>query len=244
MKVYVGWDPRDELAFRACVASMKVHSTAALDIYPLKEYDLRRLKMLTREYKVKSNGQFYDCQDEKPFSTQFSFSRFLAPLIHPSDEWILFCDADFLFLEDVNNLLRYTDELKTLHVVKHNHVPNNRTKFDGMIQASYYRKNWSSLMLINQSKYNLGVTSVNTMPGSYLHGLEWLSDERIGELPAKWNWLSGIDDLSIKPSAVHYTNGTPDMVNDHNYAKLWWACVNAYSPKMHHHQISGYSVCV
>ena len=37
--------------------------------------------------------------------------------------------------------------------VQHEHVPGETVKFLGEVQSSYTKKNWSSLMLLNCSRY-------------------------------------------------------------------------------------------
>jgi hypothetical protein len=53
--------------------------------------------------------------------------------------------------------------------------------------------------------------AVNNRPHDWLHGLRWVADGEIADLPAAWNWLDGWSDPAIDPKIVHYTRGTPDM---------------------------------
>lgn len=232
MRVYIGYDPRDELAFRACVASLVYHSSIPLDIMPLKDCELRRKGIYWRPYFVESNGQKIDARDGKPFSTEFSFTRFVIPLIDKSTEPVLFFDADVLFLDDIAKILPHIGD-KALYCVQHDYAPKETSKFDGMRQEHYFRKNWSSVMAINPSKCSMTKYILNNQSGSYLHALLWQDESTIGALPPEWNWLEGWSSPDIKPSVVHFTRGTPDLIgNDIPYSAEWWKCVKMWHPFM------------
>ncbi len=238
MKVYVGWDARDELAFRACVSSLRAHASESIEIIPLKEYDLRRRGIFNRAYTVESSGQMIDAVDKRPFSTTFTFTRFAIPLIDQTDDWVLFCDADFLWRSDPALLFKQADDTKNLMCVQHQYAPPENTKFDGMLQQQYKRKNWSSLMLMRPKRCRITKEELNAESGRYLHQFQWMPDDRIGALPHGWNWLEGWSDPKIDPAAVHYTRGTPDMLGDDlPYSDEWWKAVNAWKPFMNHHVI-------
>ena len=237
LRVYVGYDPKDDLAFEVCVQSLVKHSSIPLDIRSLKEWELRRSHLYQRSYRVDENGQSWDDRDGKPFSTGFSFTRFAVPIIESyADEWVVFVDADFLFRADIKDLMALVDPSKSVMCVQHNHIPPDTEKMYGMIQSNYFRKNWSSLMLIRPSgcramtRYQL-----NNATGSWLHALLWVRDEEIGSIPDEWNWLEGWSDPGIDPKAVHYTRGTPDMLGDDlPYAPEWWAYLqNEEVPTVH-----------
>lgn len=233
VKVYIGYDPRDELAFRACVASLRKYATIDVDIIPLKDHDVRATKLYWRGYHVEGNGQMFDNRDGKPFSTQFSFTRFAVPLIDKGDEWVVFMDADMLWLSDIAELLTMVDHSKAVMCVKHNHQPPEVIKMDGVIQSRYTRKNWSSLMIVNPSKCTISPYILNNETGSFLHGMFWQADEDIGGLSEEWNWLEGWSDIALMPKIVHYTRGTPDMLGDNlPFAQEWWDAVKSWEPGM------------
>jgi hypothetical protein len=66
---------------------------------------------------------------------------------------------------------------------------------------------------------------VNKMPGQWLHAFTWLTNEKIGSLPATWNHLAGVDPMPNGdiPCGIHYTLGIPTMPGYENgpYADLW-----------------------
>jgi hypothetical protein len=221
-EIFVGWDPRDDLAANVCVFSLR-EKTPLVKAKFLREHELRRDGVYRREYMVKENGQMIDNGDFKPFSTQFSFTRFLTPNISEC-EYSVFVDADFLFRHDIRHMLEKIDPEKVVSVVKHNHVPTEEIKMDGMIQTRYHRKNWSSLMVFNNKKARecISVADVTEHTGAWLHGFKWVHDDDIGEIDPAWNWLNGYSDKLIEPAAVHFTLGTPDMIgNDIAYASEW-----------------------
>lgn len=163
--------------------------------------------------------------DNKPFSTEFSHTRFLIPALMGYAGWALFCDADMLFLSDISKLWGFTNNLNgqapAVYCVKHNHnPPANIQKMDGRLQQQYFRKNWSSFVLWNcghEAHKALTSDKVNAMTGSDLHAFKWLKDTEIGDLPKSYNWISGIspplekreNGKRIPPDVVHYTEGGP-----------------------------------
>ena len=226
MRAYLGWDGRDALAYDVNVASMLRHASAPVEIVPLRDWDLRRDGLYYRAYYTDRRGQRYDERDGKEFSTDFSFSRFLVPLIEGyGDEWVLFGDADLMWRADVAELFALADDRYAVMCVKQRHDPVERLKMGGLLQAKYPRKNWSSLMLLKPSRCRrLTKYAVNNQDGSYLHNMFWVEDGEIGSLPAGWNWLEGYSPEETEPKVVHYTRGTPDMLDDSlAYADEWWA---------------------
>lgn len=169
--------------------------------------------------------------DDKPFSTEFSHTRFLVPALMNYKGVALFADSDMLCLSNIKKLFDLFDPKYAMQVVKHNHVPlPNVKKMDGREQLKYFRKNWSSFMLFNcehPSNAVLTPERVNTAKGSDLHALSWLKDSEIGALPNSYNYISGvspkmaIDDVDV----IHYTEGGAwfDECKDVPYANLWVA---------------------
>lgn len=224
MKIYIGWDQRDIDAYAVCESTLREHSSIPLLIEPLKEWELRRKQVYWRPYSVDAKGQMWDGRDGKPFSTNFSFTRFCVPILEDyKDEWVLFCDPDMLWQADVAELLEHVNDDLAVLCVKHDHVPLEQSKMDGVLQTTYARKNWSSLMLMNPSRcIKLSKYAVNNYSGSDLHAMVWAEDNEIGDLPEEWNWLEGWSNPDLKPKVIHHTRGTPDMVPDVAYATQWW----------------------
>lgn len=209
--VYLGWDAREAEAFHVCQYSVHRHTPDA-EVIALRQNDLRKSGLYRREERRDAMGTRIDVSDGKPFSTEFSFTRFLVPVIH-GPGWALGCDSDILFTVNLEELFAHADPRYAVMVVKHNHVPKERDKMDGVPQTIYDRKNWSSLILWNcghASNQKLTSEEVNTRPGWWLHGFHWLHDEEIGSLPPDWNHLVGVD-KPIHAKAYHYTLGIPSL---------------------------------
>jgi len=127
--------------------------------------------------------------------------------------WALFCDCDVLCWEDIGNLFALADPAYAVMVVKHKQETGDKVKMDGQIQTYYARKNWSSVILYNcahPAHATLTLPRLNGWPGRDLHAFKWLSDEEIGELPLKWNWLVNVTEGMAVPEGMwHYTLGGP-----------------------------------
>lgn len=230
-RVFIGYDPREDDAYKVARHSIEARSSIPVLVTPIREQRLRMAGMYRRPYSItKNNGavQRYDDLDGKPFSTDFSFTRFLVPAMQQWDGWAVFVDCDFLFLADIAELFAQRDETVAVKVVKRDYVPRESVKMDGQIQALYPRKNWSSLILWNcEYPVNKRLTPdvVNGQTGSWLHGFSWLMDDEIGSLDPAWNWLEGESSPDLAPKAVHYTRGGP-WLDDYKtvaYADDWLA---------------------
>jgi len=229
LSVYIGYDAGSAESYVVCERSLRAQSSIPIHTVPLDLVWLRSIGLYTRtHYTV--GGQRYDSIDGRPFSTDFSFSRFLVPALHP-EGWAVFVDQDFLFRADVAELAAQFDPEFAVMAVKHRYEPAPGTKMRGQAQEPYFRKNWSSLVAWNCDHPTtrwLIPEAVNRMSGRALHGFEWMGDHEIGALPEPWNWLDGHSDESIDPRAVHFTRGTPDMPGweSTRYADEWRAVLN------------------
>lgn len=172
--------------------------------------------------------------DDKPFSTEFSHTRFLIPELQQFKGWALFLDADMIFQDDIKKLFDAVNPVYAVMCVKHNHDLNGDTsKMDGRVQQKYFRKNWSSFVMWNCEHIgNRKMTKekVSYMQGRDLHAFNWLPDHEIGSLSYKYNFISGIspklphiDGVQMQPSVFHFTEGGPWMkeCKDVPYADLW-----------------------
>lgn len=215
-KIFIGFDTREIPAYDACVNSLKSNSVDNYDIIPLKLSTLSELGIYKR--------------DADPLSsTEFSFTRFLVPYLCNYSGWAVFCDCDFIFLEDIKKLFQLKDEKYAAMCVQHTYTPSNTIKMDGKIQHLYPRKNWSSLVLWNcshPSNRNLTPDVVNTQTGQYLHRFSWLADNEIGNIPLQWNWLVGWykEPEDGSPKALHFTEGGPwfDNFKDCEYNNYYY----------------------
>lgn len=216
LKVYVGYDSREDIAWRVCRHSLRRHATFDVEIHPLRQPALRELGLYTRPADPGS-------------TTEFSLTRFLTPHIAAHDGWTLFVDCDVLFTADVATLTDGLDRRKALYVVQHDYTPRLARKMDGKSQSAYPRKNWSSFMVFNGAHHDVKALTpavVNSSAPSFLHRFEWTRDSEIGALPLEWNFLEGeYDRPATPPAAIHYTNGGPWFPNCQtvDFAELWCA---------------------
>ncbi len=229
--IYIGWDPRELNTVDKCIKSLRRTSSIPLNIHLLRDIDMRKKGFYWRPYRVDRNGQHWDDRDGVPFSTEFSYIRYLTPIIHKNkkSKWFLFCDPDMMFRRDIRKLIEYANNSSisfksikgkvetepAVMVVKHDHNTKDGMKMGGVIQTSYSRKNWSSFMLFNIDHIkviDLTPYQINMQSKDYLHKMCWVDDRLIGSLPEEWNWLEGHSPVDIDPAVVHFTRGTPEMI--------------------------------
>lgn len=206
MKVYIGFDSRQNYSeyydkvfnapYMVCYQSIRNYNKN-IEIKPIILDDLIK------------KGYYY--RDVDPLaSTEFTYSRFLVPFLNDYKGIAVFCDSDFLWNCDIEELLEFYDETNAVSCVQHDYTPNTTTKMDGLQQTTYPRKNWSSLMMFNcehPDTQKLSVEVVNTESPKYLHRMSWASS--IGSIPLTYNYLEGDYKYMENPKAIHFTNGGP-----------------------------------
>ena len=214
MKVFVGYDTREDIAYQVCRHSIETKSKLA-DVRPLKQQELRDAGWYTRPI-------------DKLASTEFTFTRFLIPELTNFEGWALFMDCDMILTTDIKELFDQADDQYAVMCVKHDYTPKAGIKMDGQKQTIYPRKNWSSVMLFNCGHPSNAVLTqdlVNDLEinGAYLHRFSWLKDKEIGELDHTWNYLVGVYNDIDKPNLIHYTEGGPWFENYRNceFSDLW-----------------------
>lgn len=207
LSVYIGYDSREPEAYEVAKASILKHASVPVNVVKLNQAALRKAGLYRREW-IAQGGQKFDVIDGKPFSTEFSFTRFLVPALMQWEGWAVFMDCDQIFFEDIAQLTKEFDDRYALQVCKQDYQPTSGVKMDNQLQEKYFRKNWSSFMAFNCShpaNANLTIDAVNSEPGAWLHGLRWLRDDDIGDLNHGWNWIDGT--TKVRPLNVHYTLG-------------------------------------
>ncbi|AXQ69754.1 hypothetical protein HOU03_gp513 [Caulobacter phage CcrSC] len=245
--VFVGYDSREQAAYDVCVSSLTEHNVGDdrdVVVHKLEHRDLRRRGLFDRPWRIDETGQFWDMRDGRPFSTEFSHSRFLVPTIARDlgiEAPVLFVDCDFLFLEPVQSLFDqvlatepFKDGSYPLWVVKHEFSKADEgVKMDGMVQQAYFRKLWSSLMIYDLRFPNIrgcfpSRHDANHKSGRDLHGfgnsiVQPLDEDLIGALDMGWNWIPGHSAPLDNPKAVHWSLGGPWMegYEDTPYANTW-----------------------
>lgn len=214
MKVFVGYDTREDIAYQVCKHSI-ISKQPSADVKPLKQQELREAGWYTRPI-------------DKLASTEFTFTRFLIPELTNFEGWALFMDCDMILTTDIKELFDQADDKYAVMCVHHDYKVQEGFKMDGQKQTVYPRKNWSSVVLWNCSHPSNKVVTTDLVndektTGKYLHRFSWLKDEEIGELDHTWNYLVGVYDDIKKPSLIHYTEGGPWFENYRNceFHKEW-----------------------
>ena len=201
LNFYIGYDSKEDIAYRVCKHSLLKNAKINVNVLSLKLDELVAKNLYTRNI-------------DPLASTEFTYSRFLVPHLAKYKGWAVFCDCDFIFFHDVGELINNLDPNKAVYCVQHDYTPKEKHKMDGQKQTIYPRKNWSSFIVYNcshPSTMQLTTERVNSETGAYLHQFKWCKDNEIGSLDERWNWLEGWTSShnNSKPYAVHYTRGGP-----------------------------------
>lgn len=201
VKVFIGYDPREAVAYHVCSSSIIRHSSVPVSLTPLSLSNLRG-------YQEKHTDG----------SNQFIYSRFMVPHLQNYEGWAIFMDGDMLLRTDIAELWSLRDESKALMCVQHDYKTRATQKYLGSTNQDYPRKNWSSVVLWNCAHpANRIVTPhfIEGATGAQLHRFTWLSDDLIGEIPMVWNWLPDEFGANSEAKLLHWTLGTPCF---HEYA--------------------------
>jgi lipopolysaccharide biosynthesis glycosyltransferase len=195
--VFIGYDPREAIAYHVCANSIIRNSSRPVSIIPV------ALNLFKDYSETHTDG-----------SNHFIYTRFLVPYLMSWTGSAIFIDGDMIVRGDIAELWDLRDISKDVMVVKHDYKTKMKTKYLGSKNEDYPRKNWSSVIVWNCNSFpnrKLTPEFVQSQPGSFLHRFSWLDDERIGELPIEWNWLP--DEFGPNPDAklLHYTLGTPSF---------------------------------
>lgn len=213
LRIFIGYDPRESVAFHVLSHSLLRRSSVPLSVSPLVRSQLKSV---------------YTRPRGPTESTEFSMTRFLVPALSGYQGWSIFMDCDMLCRADIAGLAAEIERQpdKAVLVCKHDYTPRTERKFLGHVQTKYTRKNWSSLMLFNNARCrSLTSDYVNTASGLELHRFAWIDDASIGELSLDWNWLVGEYEYNPNARIVHFTIGGPYFAayRDCDYAAEWFA---------------------
>lgn len=242
-RVFLGFDAKE---MRACnVAKWSIYACSNRDEVGVDLVCMLSLKQhYTRPTSTMPNGQFFDEISEAPMSTGHAIARFFVPFLCDYRGWALFVDGDVLVRRDVRELFATADPTRAVYVVKHAPQIEEVDKKLGHVQQAYPRKNWSSAMLFNcahPANAQLTPDILNSWPGRDLHAFRWLDEPNlIGELPAEWNYLVGVNAPQTDPAIVHYTLGTPDMPGheDDPFANEWFSMASIAGYRFPHKAMS------
>ena len=210
LDIYIGYDRQEVVAYHVLCQSILESASRPVRFTPV---NLGNLK--ARWARDASPQQ----------STEFSFSRFLTPWLSGYSGWSLFMDCDMLVRGDIADLFALADERFAVMCCRHDYVPRDETKFLNHAQVKYAKKNWSSVMLLNNARCRaLTPEYVQSASGLDLHQFRWLSsDDDVGALPLMWNWLVGEYDYDAGARIAHFTRGGPyfEAYATCDYADEW-----------------------
>ncbi len=210
INVFIGFDDRETAAFHVLSHSIHVNASQPVSITPIMLSQLKGVYL----------------RERNPLqSTDFSFSRFLAPYLSNYQGWSIFMDCDMVMTQDIAKLWALRDEKYAVMCVKHDHQPKEDVKFLDAVQTKYQKKNWSSVMLFNNARcMALTPDYVNKATGLELHQFKWLNaDNQIGEIPMAWNHLVGYNAPNPNAALIHFTEGGPyfEEYIDCEHADTW-----------------------
>jgi lipopolysaccharide biosynthesis glycosyltransferase len=193
--IFIGYDPREAIAFHTCVNSIIRHSSQPVSITPI------ALSNFTNYNETHTDG-----------SNHFIYTRFLVPYLMKWEGHAIFIDGDMILRADISELWNLRNSAMDVQVVKHDYKTRMPVKYLGAKNEDYPRKNWSSVILWNCNSFpNRRLTPEYVMKaqGSHLHRFEWINEDRLGELPKEWNWLPDEYGPNTAAKLLHYTLGTP-----------------------------------
>lgn len=198
LNVFIGLDSSHKIAYDVCRFSIISNTNLKINVFPINRY----------------NVPVYNRPIDKTESTDFSFARFFVPYCSDFKGVSIFVDGDFLFLKDIKNLIDLFDDRFAIMCCKHNYIPTQKFKMDGKIQTIFPKKNWSSLMIFNNSHpklRTLNPDTINCQSGAFLHQFKFLDEDEVGSIPVEWNWLVGWykESSEFYPKALHFTEGGP-----------------------------------
>lgn len=212
--LFVGYDPREAIAYHVFCQSVIEHASMPVQFIPL------HAPMLSN----------FDGQQDG--TNAFIYSRYLIPSLQNLSGWALFCDGDMIVKDDIAKLWALRDDRYAAMVVKHDYQTRHPRKYIGTPlendNLDYPRKNWSSVTLWNcghPSNRILSRKFVADAGGRLLHRFAWLKDEEIGDLPMEWNHLV-LEYPAMDAKLMHHTLGTPAFKHYSNSDIAWRRYLN------------------
>jgi lipopolysaccharide biosynthesis glycosyltransferase len=195
IKVFIGYDKREIVAYHVCSNSIIRQSSNPLSISPL------ALNLLKDYKEVHTDG-----------SNHFIYSRFLVPYLMNFEGWAIFIDGDMILRDDITQLWNLKQPNLAVQVVKHNYKTKLPIKYLGAKNEDYPCKNWSSVIIWNCAHPKNKILTpafIEASTGAQLHRFTWLNEEEIGELPIEWNWLPDEFGCNDAAKLLHFTLGLP-----------------------------------
>lgn len=187
IRVFVGYDPREAVAYHVCCQSIIDNTKEQVAFYPVRG-------------------------ERRDGSNDFIYARFLVPYLCGFNGSAIFVDGDMIARGDIADLYAERRMDVGVQCVQHDYKTKHPTKYLGNKNEDYPRKNWSSVTIWNCGFYPNRVLTpefVGRASGEFLHRFQWLRDEQIGVLPDAWNRLVLEQEIQPTDNLLHYTIGTP-----------------------------------
>lgn len=205
LRVFLGFDPREAVAYHTCVQSIIDTARDPLNI---------AFTPVTGPMRDGSNA--------------FIYARFLVPYLCGFNGSAVFLDGDMIVRHPIEDLFKLIRMDCGATVVKHDYKTKHPVKYLGNKNEDYPRKNWSSVIGWNCGFFLNRVLVpeyVAEQSGAHLHRFSWLADHQIGELPMEWNRLVMEQPVTADDKLLHYTIGTPCFAEyaDCDSAEHWHA---------------------
>ena len=108
IRIFIGYDPREAVAYNVLCHSIQSRASAPVSITPLMLSQLEGV-MWRRRHSLQS--------------TEFSFSRFIVPHLAGFEGWALFMECDMLVRDDIADLWARWDVRFAVQFDKHEHSP-------------------------------------------------------------------------------------------------------------------------
>jgi lipopolysaccharide biosynthesis glycosyltransferase len=143
--IFVGYDPREAIAYHTCVNSIIRHASQPVAIVPV-------ALNLFQDYEETHGDN----------SNHFVYTRFLVPHLMGYQGWAIFIDGDMVLRDDIVKLWNMQESHVDVMVVKHDYRTRMTEKYMGARNEDYPRKNWSSVILWNCSQ--VGPTASSHLP--------------------------------------------------------------------------------
>ena len=134
--VFVGYDPREAIAYHTCVNSIIRNSSQPVAIVPV-------ALNLFRDY----------AETHTDGSNHFIYTRFLVPHLMEYSGHAIFIDGDMIVRGDIAELWNLRNTAQDAQVVKHDYQTRMSEKYLGAKNENYPRKNWSSVILWNCNSF-------------------------------------------------------------------------------------------
>ncbi len=201
INIYCGFDPREEVGSHVFTSSVLHRTSEPVSFCHLHSPTLKKL---------------YDC-GQRDGTNAFSFSRFLIPFLQQFRGTAIFMDgADMILKADIAELWELRNPFLAVQCVQHEYKTKHPRKYVGTgMEADNkdtYRKNWSSVMIINCAHYSwrdMTPERIEAMSGADLHSFSFIPERYIGELPKEWNWLADEYGVNNEAKLLHWTAGIP-----------------------------------